>query len=324
MKEVRKRARLIYNPTSGQEIMKKNIAEVLDVLEDVGYETSAYQTTPEPFSARNEAARAAQAGFDLVIAAGGDGTINEVVNGIAPLEVRPKLAFIPVGTTNDYARALKIPMGNPIEAAKIIAKDQRIRMDIGRAYGHKYFINIAAAGTLTELTYSVPSEVKTRLGYFAYVAKGAEMLPRSQFRKVRVSHDHGVFEGRVSLVFVALTNSIGGFEKLAPDAKLDDGKFTLILVKTAKLFDMLGLLIQALKGGQHVTDVNVEYLKTSKIKLEILDKKAPFMLNLDGEYGGDTPVELEVLHHHLEFFANVEEISTDALSLEYGQASGNK
>ena len=311
-----KKARLIYNPTSGQEIIKKNIAEVLDVLEDVGYETSAYQTTPEPFSAQREAERAARAGFDLVIAAGGDGTINEVVNGVAGLDVRPKLAFIPTGTTNDYARALKIPMGDPVAAARIIEKNQTIQMDIGRAYGSKYFINIAAAGTLTELTYSVPSEVKTRLGYLAYVAEGAKMLPRSKSRKVRIEHDHGVFEGKISLVFAALTNSIGGFEKLAPDTKLDDGNFTLILVKTAKLFDMLSLIIQAINGGQHVTDANVEYLKTSQLKLEVLDKKAPFMLNLDGEYGGDTPVELEVLHNHLEFFANIDEIDESALSLE--------
>ena len=315
MKDV-KRARLIYNPTSGQEIIKKNIAEVLDVLEDVGYETSAYQTTPEPLSAQKEAERAAKAGFDLIVAAGGDGTINEVVNGVAPLEDRPRLAFIPTGTTNDYARALKIPMGNPVEAAKIIAKNQTIKMDIGRAFGNKYFINIAAAGTLSELTYRVPSEAKSRLGYFAYVAKGAEMLPRSKSRKVRITHDHGVFEGRISLMFAALTNSIGGFEQIAPDAKLDDGNFTLILVKTAKLFEMLALLIQAINGGQHVTDVNVEYLKTSKLKLEVLDGKEPFMLNLDGEYGGDTPVELEVFHNHLEFFANIDEISDDALCLE--------
>ena len=316
MKDVIKRARLIYNPTSGQEIIKKNIAEVLDVLEDVGYETSAYQTTPEPLSAQKEAERAAKAGFDLIIAAGGDGTINEVVNGVAPLENRPRLAFIPPGTTNDYARALKIPMGKPVEAARIIAKNQTIKMDIGRAFGQKYFINIAAAGTLSELTYRVPSEAKSRLGYFAYVAKGAEMLPRSKFRKVRITHDHGVFEGKISLMFAALTNSIGGFERIAPDAKLDDGNFTLILVKTAKLFEMLALMIQAINGGQHVTDVNVEYLKTSKLKLEVLDSKEPFMLNLDGEYGGDTPVELEVYLNLIEVFANIDEISDDALCSE--------
>ncbi|GGE37933.1 diacylglycerol kinase family lipid kinase [Streptococcus himalayensis] len=318
METNRKRARLIYNPTSGQEIIKKNIAEVLDVLEDVGYETSAFQTTPEPFSAQTEAERAAKAGFELIIAAGGDGTINEVVNGVANLENRPKLAFIPTGTTNDYARALKIPMGDPVAAARIIEKNQTIKMDIGRAYGEKYFINIAAAGTLTELTYSVPSEVKSRLGYLAYVAKGAEMLPKIKQRPVRIEHDHGVFEGQVSLIFVGLTNSIAGFEQLAPDAKLDDGNFTLILVKTAKVFDMLSLIIQAMNGGQHVTDSNVEYLKTSKLTLEVLDPDNPFMLNLDGEYGGDTPVTLEVLKNHLEFFVNMDEISNDALSEEGG------
>ena len=101
-----KRCRIIYNPTSGREAMKNDLVEILNVLENAGYETSAYATTPEPKSAQNEAKRAALAGFDLVIAAGGDGTINEVVNGVAPLEKRPKLGIIPAGTTNDYARAL--------------------------------------------------------------------------------------------------------------------------------------------------------------------------------------------------------------------------
>lgn len=137
-----KRARLIYNPTSGQEIMKKNVADVLNVIEGFGYETSAFQTTAEPNSALNEARRVAEAGFDLVIAAGGDGTINEVVSGIAPLKKRPKMAIIPTGTTNDFARALKIPRGNPVEVAKVIGKNQRIKMDIGQAREDAYFINI--------------------------------------------------------------------------------------------------------------------------------------------------------------------------------------
>ena len=276
-----KKARVIYNPTSGQEIIKKNIAEVLDVLEDVGYETSAYQTTPEPLSAQLEAERAAKAGFDLIIAAGGDGTINEVVNGVASLEHRPKMAFIPTGTTNDYARALKIPMGDPVAAARIIEKNQTIQMDIGRAYGSKYFINIAAAGTLSELTFSVPSEVKSRYGYFAYVAEAVKKFPKNKTRKVWIEHDNG--------------------------------NFTLILVKTAKLFEMLSLIMQAVNGGKHVNDSNIEYLKTSKLKIEVLDQKEEFKINLDGEYGGDTPVELEVFHNHLEFFANIDEINDDAL-----------
>ena len=146
-----KKARVIYNPTSGKETMKRSLADILNALEQAGYEASAYATTPKPNSAKDEATRAALAGFDLIVAAGGDGTINEVVNGIAPLETRPKMAIIPGGTTNDYARALRIPRDNPKAAAEVILKNQTVKMDIGKT-PEQYFINIAAGGHLTELT----------------------------------------------------------------------------------------------------------------------------------------------------------------------------
>ncbi len=325
--EERKRARLIYNPTSGQEIMKKNVADVLEILEGFGYETSAFQTTAAKDSAKNEAKRVAEAGFDLVIAAGGDGTINEVVNGIAPLEKRPKMAIIPTGTTNDYARALKVPRGNPIEAAKLIGKNQTILMDIGLAKNQKngfrqehYFINIAAAGTLTELTYSVPSQLKTMFGYLAYVVKGAELLPQVQFTPVKVTHDGGVFEGSISMIFVALTNSIGGFEQIVPDAKLDDGNFTLLMVKTGNLFEILHLIRQVLDGGKHIDSDLIEYIKTKKLTIEQLNTENRLLLNLDGEFGGDAPVELYNLQNHIEFFADTDLVSDEAITVDMEQA----
>lgn len=298
--------------------MTKHVAKVLDILEGYGYETSAFQTKPEPDSAKKEAQRAGLAGFDLVIAAGGDGTINEVVNGIAPLAKRPKMAIIPTGTTNDYARALKIPRTDPIAAARVIGKQQTIKMDIGLARESDYFINIAAAGTLTELTYSVPNQLKTIFGYLAYVAKGAELLPQVQLTPVKVTHDQGVFDGEVSLIFAALTNSIGGFECIAPDAMLDDGYFTLILVKTSNLFDLLYLTRLVLQGGRHIDHHQIEYLKTSYIKIEprVSGDKASMLINLDGEYGGAAPVELRNLKRHIEFFCNTDAISDEAYSLD--------
>ena len=308
------KARLIYNPTSGQELMKRHVGEVLDILEGFGYESSAFQTTPEKNSARNEAERAAKAGFDLVIAAGGDGTINEVVNGIAPLKHRPKMAIIPTGTTNDFARALKIPRGNPVAAAKVIGKKQMVKMDIGRARNDTYFINIAAAGSLTELTYSVPSQLKTTFGYLAYLAKGAELLPQVSKVPVKITHDEGVFDGEASMIFAAITNSVGGFEQIAPDAKLDDGLFTLIIVKTANLLHLLSL-IRLLLSGKHIYDKRIEYIKTSKIVIEPQSDKR-MMINLDGEYGGDATITLTNLKNHITFFADTDEISDDALLLD--------
>lgn len=323
----KRRARLIYNPTSGQELMKKNVADVLDKLESYGYEASAFQTTAESKSAEKEASRATQEGFDLIVAAGGDGTINEVVNGISPHHKRPSLAIIPTGTTNDFARALKIPRNKPVEAISIMEKNQRLKIDVGRATTaddkSKYFINIGAGGALTELTYSVPSHLKTMFGYLAYLTKGAELLPRVKSERVKVYHDHGIFEGEISMFFVALTNSVGGFEKIAPDAKLDDGQFTLILVKTDDFFSLLALLAMVINGsGKHVDDVNIEYIKSTSIEVEPLEDKQPMLINLDGEYGGKAPVKFDNLKNHIEMFVNLDEINDenyigDEVSLTY-------
>ncbi|TBW68056.1 diacylglycerol kinase, partial [Staphylococcus capitis] len=105
---MRKRARIIYNPTSGKELFKRTLPDVLIKLERAGYETSAYATEREG-DATLEAERALEQNYDIIIAAGGDGTLNEVVNGIAEQPNRPKLGIIPMGTVNDFGRALHLP-----------------------------------------------------------------------------------------------------------------------------------------------------------------------------------------------------------------------
>ncbi|MCT4395646.1 diacylglycerol kinase [Periweissella beninensis] len=307
-----KRARIIYNPTAGRELVKRELVDILQVYEKAGYETSAFATTPELNSAQNEAKRAALAGFDLIVAAGGDGTINEVVNGLAPLKRRPKLAIIPAGTTNDYARALRIPREDPLEAAEVILKHKTIKMDIGKA-GNTYFANIAAGGLLTELTYSVPSKLKTLYGYFAYLAKGAELIPQIRPIDMSIEYDGGKYEGKASMFFLALTNSVGGFEQIVPDARLDDGKFTLLIVKAAGIADLLQIGAEILNGGKHVDDPRVIYKKTKKVIAKPLTNDR-LMINLDGEYGGDAPMEFINLKQHIEVVANVDDIPDDALT----------
>ncbi|MFR0600375.1 diacylglycerol kinase family lipid kinase [Lactobacillus equicursoris] len=304
-----KRARLIYNPVSGHEQMPKNVADILDVLEQAGYEASAFRTTPEPLSAQNEATRVSKEGFSLVVAAGGDGTINEVVSGIAflPEEQRPRMAIIPAGTTNDFARALKIPRDDIGAATRVILKNKVQKMDVGRAdFGdgqHKYFVNIAAAGSLAELTYGVSSDVKSALGYAAYLIKGAEMLPHLTENEMRLTFDSGVYEGKLSLLLLGMTNSIGGFEKIMPDAELSDGLFQLIVVKPSDPGNLLRLMALAL-NGKHVDDPNIIYAKTTSLKAELIgdNRGDKLSVNLDGEEGGMFPVTFENLKQRIEFY----------------------
>lgn len=296
-----KRARIIYNPTSGREIFKRHLAEVLQKLEEAGYETSCHATTGEGDAIK--AARAAvERRFELVIAAGGDGTINEVVNGLAEQDYRPRLGIIPTGTTNDFARALHIP--RDVEAATdIIVKGDTIPVDIGRI-NEKYFINIAGGGRLTELTYEVPSKLKTMIGQLAYYLKGIEMLPSIRSTEVSIEFDGKMFEGEVMLFLVGLTNSVGGFEKLAPDSCINDGMFSLLILKKTNLADFIRIATMAVRG-EHVKDPNVIYTQANRIKVQAKEK---VQLNLDGEFGGLLPAEFVNLYRHLEVFVPIDQI----------------
>lgn len=296
-----KRARIIYNPTSGRELFKRHLPEVLKKMEQAGYETSCHATTCEG-DAIKAARIAVERRYDVVIAAGGDGTIHEVVNGLAEQEYRPKLGVIPVGTTNDFCRALQIPR-DILAATDIIAQGETIPVDIGRI-NEKYFINIAGGGRLTELTYEVPSKLKTVLGQLAYYLKGIEMLPSIKAAEVSIEYDGKLFEGDVMLFLVGLTNSVGGFEKLAPDASINDGMFTLLILKKTNLADFIRIASLAIRG-EHTNDPNVIYTKANRIKVH---SKEPMQLNLDGEYGGMLPAEFVNLYRHLEVFVPLDKI----------------
>ncbi|KXG08320.1 Diacylglycerol kinase [Anoxybacillus sp. P3H1B] len=294
-----KRARIIYNPTSGRELFRKHLPDVLIRLEEAGYETSCHATTGAG-DATEAAKQAVERRFDLVIAAGGDGTIHEVVNGIANQDYRPQLGIIPVGTTNDFARAIGVPRS--IEGAcDVIINGEAVPIDIGSVIIEekmRYFINIAGGGRLTELTYEVPSKLKTMLGQLAYYLKGIEMLPSIRAAEARIEYDGKVYEGEIMLFLVSLTNSVGGFEKLAPDSSLNDGMFDLIILKKTNLAEFIRVVTMASRG-EHINDPHLIYTKANRIKVTTPNH---MQLNLDGEYGGMLPGEFVNLYRHLEVF----------------------
>lgn len=300
-----KRARLIYNPTSGREQVKRQLPFILNKLEQAGYEASCHSSTPEEGDAIRAARNAIDRDFDLVIAAGGDGTINEVINGLAEQEKRPKIGLIPAGTTNDLARALGIPRSIE-KATEVICEGAVMPLDVGRV-NDKYFVNIAGGGKLTELTYDVPIKLKTILGQLAYYLKGIEMLPSIRPSKMSIEYDGKLFEGDVMLFLVSNTNSVGGFEKLAPLSSFNDGMFDLVILKKTNLAEFIRIASLAVKGD-HIHDPNVIYTKANRIKVHSEDK---VQLNLDGEYGGNLPGEFVNLRHHFQIIVPKERIETE-------------
>lgn len=298
-----KRARIIYNPTSGRELFRKHLPEVLEKMEQAGYETSCHATTAEG-DATVAAADAVRRDFDLIVAVGGDGTLNEVVSGVSVFESRPKIGLIPMGTTNDFARAVHIPR-DINKAVDIIIEGNSIPVDVGLMNDDRHFINIAGGGRLTELTYEVPSKLKTMLGQMAYYLKGIEMIPSIRSSKVRIEYDGQVFDDHAMMFLIGLTNSVGGFEKLAPDASINDGKFTLLILKELNMAEFIRVASLALRG-EHLLDPHVIYAKASEISVSSDER---VLLNLDGEYGGLLPATFKNLACHIEVMVPIDSIN---------------
>ncbi|WP_019639844.1 diacylglycerol kinase [Paenibacillus fonticola] len=292
-----KRARLIYNPTSGREEMRRLLPDVLDRLDLAGIETSCHATTGEGDATR-EAQEAVRRGYDVIIAAGGDGTLNEVVNGMAGMSNLPPLGIFPMGTTNDFARAMGISKRWE-DYCDLVIENKTRPIDIGKVNG-RHFINIAGGGSLTELTYEVPSKLKTMIGQLAYYMKGIEKVASlSPTELVIRAEGHGVLEGEFMLFLIANSNSVGGFEKLAPDARIDDGLLDVIAVRKCNLAEFIRLLTMALRGD-HFSDPRVVYFKTKRMEVT---SPGLVQLNLDGELGGELPGVFEILPSHLRIFA---------------------
>jgi diacylglycerol kinase (ATP) len=142
------------------------------------------------------------------------------------------------------------------------------------------------------------------LGQLAYYLKGVEMLPSIRSTDFKIEYDGKLFEGEAMLFLVGLTNSVGGFEKLAPNSSINDGMFSLLILKKTNLADFIRIATLAIRGD-HIYDEQVVYTQANRIKVTSNEK---VQLNLDGEFGGLLPAEFENLYRHLEVFVPKDKI----------------
>lgn len=283
-----KTARIIYNPTAGREVFEQQLPQILERLERAGYIASAHRTTGIG-DAIVAAKRACELEFDLVIAVGGDGTVNEVINGLLQHDTPPEFGIIPMGTVNDFTRALGIP-SDIFEALDYIIEGEPFAIDLGLMDG-KYFMNIGGGGKITEVSYEAPSRLKAVIGSLAYYVKGIELIPQITSFPIRIEHDEGVYTGRVMIFLIGLTNSIGGFEQLVPDAELDDGYFSVLILEEVNLAELAHVLTLAMRGD-HLKHDKVKYFKSRELYVSSFEE---VQLNLDGELGGVLPAHFKNL-----------------------------
>lgn len=224
------------------------------------------------------ARQAAAGGADVVVAAGGDGTINEVVNGLGGTEHRPRFAVVPLGTANDFAMGLGVPAD--IEAAMSIAVGgAAIPIDLPLV-NDRYFVNVSTGGFGAEATEHAAPESKRLLGGWAYVVTGARQF--SDLRPVT-----GTFEAEGEVLFeldfllfaVGNGKQTGGGSMLTPRAELADGRLDLLVVRSVPRLDFLSLLPD-LRAGTHLESPDIAYAQATSF---VVSTDQTLSVNADGE-----------------------------------------
>lgn len=299
MEEERQSIMVILNPVSGGEDHKKIMGDLLYKLKD-RYKDILFKITEKPYDATEFAQSACDRKLDAVCVVGGDGTLNEVITGIAPNEYRPKLMIVPGGTVNCLARVLEIPMGPLFNTAvSSIDLDRTMKVDIGKV-GDRYFTYMLSIGPVAEAIHESTSESKFKFGPMAYFIESTKKLSTEKMKKVRVITDEGEFEGMVDHVVVCLTNKFGKFEFSKEKLDIDDGYAYVFITTEDDLLSRLSLIGDALWSRIEENEA-IKYYRTKKVRIESLDGDK-IVSDLDGDKGDYLPVEAEILQKHIEVF----------------------
>ena len=272
-----KKLLLIVNPRAGKNKSRGPLFDAAAVLSRGGYLLSIQETA----AAGDAVEIAAREGgkYDVVVAVGGDGTLNEVVTGLMRLKTPPLLGYLPQGSTNDFAASLHISGRPPVAAGSIVDSAPQ-KLDIGRWNG-RYFVYVASFGAFTRTSYTATQDAKNAFGHFAYLLEGMKDLSSLRPYQIRLTADGEVLDGEYLFGAVCNSTSIGGFLKLSPEeVVLDDGKFELLLVPSPQSVGELQETLMALMS-QDYRSPGLVFRHVSSLHLETEDE-LPW--SLDGEY----------------------------------------
>ena len=292
-----KKIMVIINPTSGGEkalgykVKLENKAR--DYFEDV-----EIKITEKAQDATDFAEEAARERYDAVLVFGGDGTVNEVISGIAEKEYTPKLAIIPGGTGNLITKLLEISqdIDNAIDELDFSTTN---KIDIGKSNGN-YFGYIFSIGSLPEAIHNVGIEDKTKFGMLAYAINTMKSVVTDQAFNITVETENGNYIGPASHVLVLLTNYFAD-KKIFDENK--DGYANILILKDASILTKLSVIPDLLKGDVVVND-NIEYMKARHIKIS---SDTELETDVDGDKSDNLPVKIKVLGQHIEVYSQPKE-----------------
>ena len=284
-----KKLLFIVNPRAGKTKSTAPLFDAVAAFSRAGYLVRVF-VTEAGGQARDIAAKWGGQ-YDLVVCAGGDGTLNETISGLMQLEQRPPLGYLPNGSTNDFAASLHLHT-TVATAARAVAGGIPYSLDIGR-HNDRYFAYVASFGAFTRSSYSASQAAKNALGHFAYILEGLGDLDSLRPYRCAIDADGEHFEGDFIFGAVCNSTSLGGLVKLDPKhVSMDDGTLELLLLRMPKTALDLQNLITSMTRMQY--DYPGVFFR--HVKNVVLTTNENISWSLDGEYAASAPrVEIQCL-----------------------------
>jgi len=299
------RLKIIMNPSSGRELARANVEDTIAYLTTQrAIERADISYTAGPFDATRYAMNIKADEYDIVMAVGGDGTVNEVVTGMLRGNIDLPLAIYTSGTVNDFASFMKLP-SEPSDFARMLMSHKTVTVDCGKV-NDRYFLNVLAGGLLSAVAYKVPSDLKTNLGPVAYWIEGLkEINSITKTIPLRLTTDKEEYDIDATMFLISNTRSVGGFKNLMLDADLHDGLLDVLVISKVKYTDAIPLL-NKIAIGEHLESDKVIYFQTGKLEMTTTGDK-DVTLDIDGEEGPKLPATIECIRNAIRLVVPNEE-----------------
>lgn len=287
----------IYNPESGRGKIRNKLDYVIKELMKVYDKVDVHRSkSAEDIT---DTVKEASAEYDAIIFSGGDGTFNDVCQGLSSCERRPPLGFIPTGTANDNAHNLKIPRSIK-GSVRVITKQNVIKHDVGMI-NDQYFMYVAGIGACTGTSYTTDQAAKKVLGKLAYVRDGLNEFFSPTMHKVKIKTSSSEVEATVPLLLVMNTMSVGGM-RFNPYGHLNNGSFDVVLINKGPGHGRINIILYFIRGifgfrkRKYCT-----FIKSDDINVSLDEEELTWCI--DGERGPKGNVHIKCLKNHLSIFA---------------------
>ena len=290
-----KKIKLIYNVTAGQNEFKYFLDAIVEKFVDNGYDVSLFRTG----KGRDLEAYVKECADAYgIVVAGGDGTINKVVNFMMKYNIDVPLGIIPAGTSNDFANHIGL-LGNIQLAIEKIISGNVEKVDVGKV-NDLYFINVLSAGMFSSTSYKTDKRLKEVLGQISYFLTAAKQPFEQKPFKIRIETEDAILEENVLVFIVFNGSSVGRIDLFSNESSIQDGLLDMVILRNGKINETIKILGE-FENGEFLSNDNVVYLREKKVNITLLDGKCD-RPDVDGDEGPEFPLEVECIERGLKMF----------------------